>query len=85
VTRAAAAADQVRSELPGIIRAARRRRGLSQQELADLVGMDQSAVSQWERGYTLPSVVHLLALIAVLPGFGATLTRRIQWYTAPTR
>ncbi len=48
------------------IRAARRRAGLSQAELAELLGVRQSSVSQWERGSTKPSTIHLLALTAAL-------------------
>ncbi|HZD02106.1 MAG TPA: helix-turn-helix transcriptional regulator [Actinomycetes bacterium] len=48
------------------IRSARRRAGLSQVELAELLGVRQSSVSQWERGSTKPSTVHLLALAAKL-------------------
>jgi transcriptional regulator with XRE-family HTH domain len=44
------------------IRSARRRAGLSQVELARLLGVRQSSVSQWERGSTKPSTVHLLTL-----------------------
>jgi transcriptional regulator with XRE-family HTH domain len=44
------------------IRSARRRAGLSQVELAELLGVRQSSVSQWERGSTKPSTVHLLSL-----------------------
>jgi transcriptional regulator with XRE-family HTH domain len=48
------------------IRAARRRAGLSQAELAAALGVRQSSVSQWERGSTRPSTDHLLALTSVL-------------------
>jgi transcriptional regulator with XRE-family HTH domain len=54
------------SYLSEAIRAARRRAGLSQAELAELLGVRQSSVSQWERGSTKPSTVHLLALTATL-------------------
>ncbi len=54
------------SYLSEALRAARRRAGLSQAELADLLGVRQSSVSQWERGSTRPSTVHLLALAAAL-------------------
>jgi transcriptional regulator with XRE-family HTH domain len=54
------------SYLSEAIRAARRRAGLSQAELAELLGVRQSSVSQWERGSTRPSSVHLLALAAAL-------------------
>jgi transcriptional regulator with XRE-family HTH domain len=53
------------------IRSARRRAGLSQVELAALLGVRQSSVSQWERGSTKPSTLHLLALAAKL---GCSLT-----------
>jgi transcriptional regulator with XRE-family HTH domain len=48
------------------IRSARRRAGLSQVELADLLGVRQSSISQWERGSTRPSTMHLLALASAL-------------------
>jgi transcriptional regulator with XRE-family HTH domain len=54
------------SFLSEAIRSARRRAGLSQVELAELLGVRQSSVSQWERGSTRPSTVHLLALTAAL-------------------
>lgn len=37
------------------IRRLRERLGLTQGAFADLVGTDQSSVSRWERGETLPS------------------------------
>jgi DNA-binding XRE family transcriptional regulator len=54
------------SFLSEAIRSARRRADLSQLQLAELLGIRQSSVSQWERGSTKPSTVHLLALAAVL-------------------
>jgi transcriptional regulator with XRE-family HTH domain len=54
------------SFLSEAIRSARRRADLSQLQLAELLGVRQSSVSQWERGSTKPSTVHLLALAAVL-------------------
>lgn len=54
------------SYLSEAIRSARRRAGLSQVELAKLLGVRQSSISQWERGSTKPSTVHLLALAARL-------------------
>jgi transcriptional regulator with XRE-family HTH domain len=54
------------SFLSEAIRSARRRADLSQLQLAELLGVRQSSVSQWERGSTRPSTVHLLALAAVL-------------------
>jgi transcriptional regulator with XRE-family HTH domain len=54
------------SFLSEAIRSARRGADLSQLQLAELLGVRQSSVSQWERGSTRPSTVHLLALAAVL-------------------
>jgi transcriptional regulator with XRE-family HTH domain len=54
------------SYLSKAIRSARKRAGLSQVELARLLGVRQSSVSQWERGSTKPSTMHLLALAARL-------------------
>lgn len=54
------------SYLSEAIRAARRRAGLSQAELAAALGVRQSSVSQWERGSTRPSTDHLLALTSIL-------------------
>jgi transcriptional regulator with XRE-family HTH domain len=54
------------SHLSQAIRRARRQAGLSQVELAELLGVRQSSVSQWERGSTKPSTVHLLTLAARL-------------------
>ncbi len=38
---------------------------LSQQELADLIGVNQTAVSQWERGATIPRLPQIKKLCAV--------------------
>jgi transcriptional regulator with XRE-family HTH domain len=54
------------SYLSEAIRAARRRAGLSQAELAAALGVRQSSLSQWERGSTRPSTDHLLALTSIL-------------------
>lgn len=49
------------------IRTARRRAGLSQQQLAQAVGVGRSAVSQWERmGGTAPSTQNLYLVAEVL-------------------
>lgn len=44
------------------IKELRNRQGLSQQKLAELLGVNQTAVSQWERGITTPSSHMLLRL-----------------------
>ncbi len=44
------------------IRELRKNKGLSQRALADLLEVNQTAVSQWERGVTTPSSHMLLRL-----------------------
>ncbi len=48
----------------------RRARGWTQEDLAQAIGCNRSAVSRWEAGRRLPSLPHLLALGNVL-GCGA--------------
>lgn len=48
------------------IRALRERRGVTQIELARLVGTTKSAVSLWESGETMPSADKLPTIAAVL-------------------
>ena len=51
-----------------MIRKFRRRAGLKQQALADMLDCDQTAISQWERGVNRPSLAlqsRLLELIAL--------------------
>ena len=52
--------------LGAIIRTARDRAGLSQAQLADKLGITSQAVSQWERGETVPDSRNLLALMREL-------------------
>ena len=49
------------------IRAARVRHQLTQRQLAERIGANQSAVSFWESGVESPTVEHLIALAAELP------------------
>lgn len=53
-------------ELKDIIRAARKEKGLSQARLAELVGVNKSAVAQWELGSTRPNNDSMAAIRAVL-------------------
>ena len=53
--------------LPQAIRAARVNRGLTQGELAALIGVSQGAISFWENGMESPTVAHLIALALELP------------------
>ena len=53
------------------LRVARRRVGLTQQDLADRMGNDQSGISAWESGRYLPrvgSVVRLAEALEIEPG-----------------
>ena len=47
---------------------------MSQVELAELLGIRQSSVSQWERGATEPSTQNLLDLMRRLPGLAEALS-----------
>lgn len=49
-----------------IIREIRREKGMSQQELARLCGVHQTAVSQWEKGRTMPDRNSLQLLSRIL-------------------
>jgi transcriptional regulator with XRE-family HTH domain len=59
--------DQPELELAAWIRAARRRAGLSQLELAEQLGIAQSSISQWEKGLTQPATPHMLTLLRMFP------------------
>ena len=50
---------------PQRIRNLRKRRGLSQSQLASLLGISDRAVSKWEKGYSQPSANHLIALAQI--------------------
>lgn len=44
----------------------RLRKELTQQQLADRVGVDQSAVARWEKGTADPTVINLVSLAEIL-------------------
>jgi transcriptional regulator with XRE-family HTH domain len=48
-----------------LIREARLRAGLTQQELADCSGRERSVIARWEQGAVAPSLETLLELIGV--------------------
>ncbi len=49
------------------IRAARRERGLTQNELAARIGVSQSTISFWENGTETPTVTHMIQVALELP------------------
>lgn len=58
---------QQRHELPpDAIRARRESRGLTQQAVADALGVGQTAVSQWERGQVTPTLRNVALLSRLL-------------------
>jgi transcriptional regulator with XRE-family HTH domain len=46
-----------------LIREARLRAGLTQQELADRTGRERSVIARWEQGAVSPSIDNLLAVV----------------------
>ena len=57
-------------ELAGLIYTRRKAKGLSQEQLAESLGVARQTVSKWETGETLPDVESLRKLAIVL-GFSA--------------
>lgn len=53
--------DTVRSAV--LIREARLRAGLSQQELAEVSGKDRTVIARWEQGLVAPSIDTLVDLV----------------------
>ena len=53
-------------QLGALIRELRTERGLTQQQLADRLGVTDKAVSKWERDICCPDITLLLPLAAVL-------------------
>ena len=48
------------------IKQAREMKGLTQENLAELVGVSRTAITRWEGGDIVPTVEHLIALCKVL-------------------
>ncbi len=46
--------QQQQAKLFGLARALRRSQGLSQQEVADMIGVSRSALARWETGSRIP-------------------------------
>lgn len=49
-----------------LIASKRSEKGLTQSQLAELVGVSRKTVVRWERGLVRPTNSHLLRLVAVL-------------------
>lgn len=54
------------ARIGGNIKSARDAAGVTQAQMARLIGVDRSAVAQWEGGYNFPLVPHLLDISEVL-------------------
>ncbi len=54
------------THLGTLIRRARSSRGLTQEELADLVGVDRVTANRWENKGQIPDGLHRFALVRVL-------------------
>jgi len=52
--------------MPMSLAEARRRAGLSQQKLAEPLGVTRQAVSEWERGFSTPNIHQARKIAAVL-------------------
>ncbi len=79
-----------RREAPAVglgirIRAARQRAGLTQGELGEMLGIQQSSVSQWERGIVEPSLQLFLTLVRLFGyrAFGLPEVGRLQRRASP--
>lgn len=51
--------------LPGLVRRVRRRLGVSQRALAEMLGVSQSRVARWETGRVIPSAADLEDVLAL--------------------
>ncbi len=47
------------------LKSARKERGLSQEEIAEAIGVTQSAVHQWEAGKSQPTIEKLVLLAKI--------------------
>jgi len=58
--------DEEKRELGQKIKSARRQKGLSQEQLADLVGYKVGTISKYEQGYRIPDIGMLRKITAAL-------------------
>lgn len=52
------------SQFPEIFKALRKERGLTQQQISEVLGVSPQAVSRWENSAALPDIALLLAIAA---------------------
>ena len=64
---------------PNTIRKYRLALGLTQRQVAELVGIGPARVSEWERGLTCPSVASLLRLAKTLGTLAEALYPQPTW------
>jgi transcriptional regulator with XRE-family HTH domain len=81
----AATIDDLPAELSARIRAARRHRGLTQQEVAHKVGITVRSISGWERGKAIPHLDTLEALARALGQDPDKFIVPAQWMAAARR
>lgn len=65
-----------------VLKALRVSRGLSQHDLADLIGVNKSSVGHWEAGRCMPGTDNLMALCAAFhvdPEYLLGKPPRIRW------
>jgi transcriptional regulator with XRE-family HTH domain len=62
-----------------LIRNARKAAGLSQDALAEAVGVSQQTVGKWEAGTRRPTVDNLVAMAAAMPEFDPLEVVLILW------
>ncbi|WP_336946695.1 helix-turn-helix domain-containing protein [Asaia sp. HN010] len=62
----AACANKISMRISDLIRSYRKEKGLSQRELAEALGINKSAVAQWELGNTEPSHKNMLNVRSIL-------------------
>lgn len=63
---------------PSPIRRFRSKQGISQQAVADRVGVSKATISAWESGTDLPTPTNAIALCDALPGLTLDLIYRAQ-------
>jgi transcriptional regulator with XRE-family HTH domain len=69
--------DELLVAIPGVMREARARKKVSQEQLADLAGIDRTVVSRLESGKRLPSLSVFIAIAYALDETPPRLLERV--------